>query len=224
MLSSGISSKASKLQTYYFINFEVGLIATLLVFLGLFKLPINTDTKSDLQFDESEVVKMEEIVQTKQPDKAPPPPRPVVPVAVPNDELITEEVITFDSELNLDEALEVSEQAPTFEVENSEDKEEDDIFVIVEKMPVLIGGIKSVQEKIEYPELALKAGIEGRVIVQFVINEQGLPENPKVIRGIGGGCDEEALRVVKTLKFEPGLQRGKPVKIRYTLPITFDMR
>ena len=98
---------------------------------------------------------------------------------------------------------------------------EEEIFIVVENPSVLIGGITVVQSHIEYPPLALKAGIEGRVIVQFVIDRTGQVLDPQVIRGIGGGCDEEAVRAVLQAKFQSGLQRGRPVAVRYTLPITF---
>jgi TonB family protein len=96
-----------------------------------------------------------------------------------------------------------------------------DYFVVVEQMPKLIGGMQSIQSKIEYPELAERAGIEGRVTVQFIINENGDVENAKVVRGIGGGADEEALRVIREAKFEPGMQRGKPVRLQYAMSINF---
>jgi TonB family protein len=96
-----------------------------------------------------------------------------------------------------------------------------DYFVVVEKMPKLIGGMAAIQSKVEYPELARRAGIEGRVTVQFIVNENGDVENAKVVRGIGGGADEEALRVVKDAKFEPGMQRGQAVRVQYALSINF---
>ncbi|HKK43986.1 MAG TPA: M56 family metallopeptidase [Balneolaceae bacterium] len=99
-----------------------------------------------------------------------------------------------------------------------------DFFVAVENMPQLIGGLASLQEKIQYPETARKAGIEGRVIVQFIVDEEGNVENPQIIRGIGGGCDKEALRVVKQAKFKPGRQHGKAVKVQYSLPIVFKLQ
>ena len=104
-------------------------------------------------------------------------------------------------------------------VENLDDPE--DYFVVVEEMPELIGGLASIQQQIRYPEMARRAGIEGRVYVQFIINEQGDVERPRVIRGIGGGADEEALRVVSQARFKPGLQRGQPVRVQYSLPIFF---
>jgi protein TonB len=66
-----------------------------------------------------------------------------------------------------------------------------------------------------------KSGIEGRVIIQFIVDEEGRPTHPRVVRGIGGGCDEEALRATRTIRFKPGRQRGKVVKVKMSLPVTF---
>ena len=88
-------------------------------------------------------------------------------------------------------------------------------------MPELIGGLEGLQRNIVYPEIARLAGIEGRVTVQFVIDQRGNVINPVVVRGIGAGCDEAAIEAVKKARFTPGMQRGRPVKVSYTLPITF---
>jgi TonB family protein len=112
----------------------------------------------------------------------------------------------------------------TLALQNSESAAQDDFFVVVEEMPELIGGLASIQREIRYPETARRAGIEGRVYVQFIINEQGEVESPRVIRGIGGGADEEALRVVSQARFEPGVQRGRPVRVQYSLPIFFRLQ
>ncbi|GAB5409885.1 MAG: hypothetical protein BalsKO_22500 [Balneolaceae bacterium] len=101
--------------------------------------------------------------------------------------------------------------------------ENGDYFAVVEEMPKLIGGLSGLQSKVEYPEMAKKEGIEGRVIVQFIINKNGDVENPKIIRGIGGGCDEAALEAIKAVKFEPGFQRGQSVRVQYSLPIIFKL-
>lgn len=100
----------------------------------------------------------------------------------------------------------------------------EDYFVVVEDMPELIGGLEQLQRNIRYPAMARRAGIEGRVFVQFVINEQGGVEDTRVIRGIGGGADEEALRVVREARFTPGMQRGRPVRVQYSLPIFFRLQ
>lgn len=100
----------------------------------------------------------------------------------------------------------------------------EDYFVVVEEMPELIGGLEEIQKNIRYPEEARKKGIEGRVYVQFVVTEEGEVDDAKIIRGIGAGADEEALRVVRQAKFEPGYQRGKPVRVQYSLPIFFQLK
>ncbi len=111
--------------------------------------------------------------------------------------------------------------APGTKAENPSAKE--DHFVVVEKMPELKGGMAELQQKVSYPEAARNAGIEGRVIVQFIVNEEGQVENPQIIKGIGGGADEEALRVVKQTEFTPGYQKGQPVRVQYSLPIIFKL-
>ncbi len=88
-------------------------------------------------------------------------------------------------------------------------------------MPELIGGLASIQRSVIYPEIAKKAGIEGRVFVQFIIDEKGNVVNPVVLRGIGGGCDEAALEAVRKAKFRPGKQRGRAVRVQYSIPIVF---
>jgi protein TonB len=100
-------------------------------------------------------------------------------------------------------------------------EDDNEIFIAVEEMPVLIGGIQGIAARLRYPEVAQLAGIEGRVFVQFVINKEGRVEDAVVIKGQGGGLDEEALRVVRTAQFKPGKQRGRPVKVRMSMPITF---
>ncbi|MEX1010474.1 MAG: M56 family metallopeptidase [Balneolaceae bacterium] len=99
-----------------------------------------------------------------------------------------------------------------------------DYFVIAESMPVVIGGMEAVQEKVVYPEMARRAGIEGRVFVQFIVTEDGGVENPRVIQGIGGGADQAALRAVQELEFRPGMQRGYPVRVQYALPVIFRLQ
>ncbi len=98
---------------------------------------------------------------------------------------------------------------------------EKDFFVVVENMPVLQGGLARLQENVIYPPAARRAGIEGRVTVQFIVNEKGYVECPRVIRGIGGGCDEAAVNAVLTAKFTPGRSGGRPVPVQYSLPIVF---
>ena len=101
---------------------------------------------------------------------------------------------------------------------------EDDFSPMVENMPGPIGGMFAIQEKIKYPEIAKRAGIQGKVIIQAFIDEKGNVVHAKVLNGIGGGCDEMAVDAVKKTKFNPGTQNGKPVKVQVTIPIVFKLQ
>lgn len=105
--------------------------------------------------------------------------------------------------------------------ENKVVEEEPPFFVAVEEMPELIGGIKGLQSKIVYPEIAKRVGIEGKVIVQAIVDETGKVVSVSTIKGIGSGCDEVAMDAVLKSKFTPGKQRGKTVKTQVTIPIVF---
>jgi TonB family protein len=102
------------------------------------------------------------------------------------------------------------------------------VLMVVEKMPEYPGGDKEmykfIASNIEYPAKAKKKGIQGRVYVTFVIERDGTVSDVRILRGIGGGCDEEAIRVVKAMpKWSPGMQKGKLVRVQYNLPISFKL-
>ncbi|MEQ8476998.1 energy transducer TonB [Fulvivirga sp.] len=155
-------------------------------------------------------------------DPPPPPPKPKImnPVEVPNDdpveELPPEVVIPTDEpiEIPIDVEEPPIEDAPVGD------------FVFVEEMPKPDGGYegfyKFVSKNLKYPNQARKMGIEGKVYVQFVINEKGELVDIAVIKGIGAGCDEEVMRIMeKAPKWKPGKQRGVPVRVKQVLPIEF---
>ena len=109
-----------------------------------------------------------------------------------------------------------------------EPQEEEQIFMVVEEMPVFPGGDTALAgylyKNIEYPVEAVENGIEGKVYVSFMVAKDGKIKNVKVLRGIGFGCDEEALRVIRGMPdWKPGKQRGRPVKVQMNLPIVFEM-
>ena len=109
------------------------------------------------------------------------------------------------------------------------DDVDDAVFVVVEKSPEFPGGNDSlyafIGRNIKYPEAAKKNKIEGRVFVTFVIEKDGQVSNAKLLRDIGGGCGEEALRVVNSMpKWKPGTQRGNPVRVQFNLPIMFQLQ
>ncbi|MDX1672500.1 MAG: TonB family protein [Balneolaceae bacterium] len=209
------------LNRYYGVFLELSIITVLLGFIALVNLEIRPQPREITYKEVQETVHMEEIVRSKQ-EKRPSVPRPYVPVEVPDDEIVAEEIIEFDAELDFDLELELPPEPVDPQKENNEEKEYN-FFVAVEQMPELIGGLKWIQERIKYPAQARMAGIEGRVIIQFIVSEEGKVLHPRVIRGIGGGCDEEALRVVKKARFRPGRQRDLPVKVQFAIPVIFKL-
>jgi protein TonB len=165
-----------------------------------------------------------DIPQTQQPP--PPPPKKVQPeiIEVPDEEEIEEEIeIDLDVEMTEETVIEevVFEEAP-------EEEAVDEIFTIVEDQPTPNGGMSAfyqfVQKKLKYPAQARRMGIEGKVFVQFVVDKDGTLTEVQAVKGIGAGCDEEAERVIKSApRWNPGKQRGRAVKVRMILPITFKL-
>ena len=138
------------------------------------------------------------------------------------DDEVVEEVEQLDQEIKEDTKVEKVER-------QEEEVEEEQIFTIVEEMPSFPGGeaelFKYLGKNIKYPEMANSAGISGVVYVTFVVDKDGKIKDVKVLRGIGGGCDEEAVRVVKNMPaWKSGKQRGKSVTVQYNLPIRFTLR
>ena len=114
---------------------------------------------------------------------------------------------------------------PNFD-ESVEDEKRPGVYLIVEQMPEFPGGDKElyqfIADNVEYPAEAKEKGIKGRVFVNFVVEPDGSLSDIIVLRGIGGGCDEEAVRIVESMpKFKPGMQNGEAVKVSYTIPVFF---
>lgn len=223
-----LRNKESKhdLRKYYLIFIETGLILALLIMIGAFSYNMSreqeqSNEKSDNNLQKQEVVEVKDVVRTQQaPDRPPSPASPQPPREVPNDEIISEDV-----QQQLDQIDQQVSSGSKLSIPPPPDKpkeeEQEQIFKVVEKQPQLIGGLDSLRSLIRYPPLAEKAGIEGRVYIEFIINKQGEVEDPKVVRGPGAGLNKEALRVIKKAKFRPGLQQGRPVHVRMTMPIVF---
>ena len=154
-----------------------------------------------------------------------PPPKIQQPqiIEVPDEEEIEEEI-----EVDLD--IEITEETiiEDFEFDEPAEEEAEEIFTIVEDQPAPKGGMAAfyeyVSKNMKYPAQARRMGIEGKVFVQFIVDKDGSITEVQAIKGIGAGCDEEAIRVLKNApKWNPGKQRGRPVKVRMILPIIFKL-
>ena len=170
-----------------------------------------------------------------EPLEAPPPLKSTIkftpPVVKPDEQVKDEYIPTIDELKDVDPGTETEEGNPEgvdyslIEQIVEEPKEEaPKYFVAVEEMPEPIGGIQAIQSKIVYPEIARRAGVEGKVYVLAFVDENGTVTNAQIIKGIGAGCDEAALNAVKQTKFKPGKQRGVPVKVQVSIPIVFKLR
>ncbi|MDG5765934.1 energy transducer TonB [Balneolales bacterium ANBcel1] len=102
--------------------------------------------------------------------------------------------------------------------------DEDEVYRVVEEMPEIIGGIQELYKHLQYPERAVRGGVEGRVVVQFIIDENGEIHNPEILRDIGAGCGDAAVEAIKSVRFSPGRQNGQAVAVLYALPITFQIQ
>lgn len=168
----------------------------------------------------------EEMIEITQHEKPPPPPAPpqqTTIIEIVEDDMEIEDELEIDVEA--DQETEMQEYVP---VEEEEEEEEAQIFTVVESMPDFPGGdearIRYLNENIKYPQMARESGIQGRVFVTFVVEKDGSVTDVRVLRGIGGGCDEEAIRVIKNMpKWDPGKQRGKPVRVQFNMPILFKL-
>ena len=188
------------------------------------------DQKINTNMGVTDVVFEEEMIPiTEQEQKVTPPPPEAPKVEevieiVENDSQVEESTIQASDEV--DKMVEVKYVAPVVE---EEDPEEQQIFQVVEEMPEYPGGmaecLKFLSKNIKYPTISQENGVQGRVIIQFVVNKDGSIVDPVVARGVDPYLDKEALRVVSMMpKWKPGKQRGKPVRVKYTVPVTFKLQ
>jgi len=206
---------------------QIGLVFTLAVVLFAFEWrTYDRDLGIDLNREILEDDEM--IIQTEHPPPPPPPPPPqeiITELIIVDDDVEVEEIV-IDVDITQDVAI-IEWVAPPMEEE--EEVPTDEVFVIVEDNPEFPGGIEAMhrflQQNIRFPAIAREAGIQGTVFVTFVVERDGSITNVRVLRGIGGGCDEEAVRVVSMMpRWEPGRQRGRAVRVQFNMPIRFTLQ
>ena len=221
-------SPKANLENKKLMFMQIGLIISLLIAWLAFE----HKSYDKLTIDESllnrEVVLDEEMVEiTKQEEQKPQPVE--TPQQTTQLEIVEDDVETEDLNINAEvEQNEVIDEYVAPEVVEDEVVEQE-IFQIVEEMPAFPGGeaklMEYVGKNIKYPQIARETGIQGRVFIGFVVEPDGSVSNVKLLRGIGGGCDEEAMRVVKSMpKWKPGKQRGKAVRVSYQIPVFFKLQ
>lgn len=167
----------------------------------------------------------DEVIQTKYKEPEPPKPKPQpVVLDIVEDEIETPEIEIPDFEFDETDAIE-----DYIEMDELEDEVAEDVIVIAETQASFPGGLeawgKFLNDNLDYPRMAKRSNIQGKVYLNFVVDKEGNVSDIEVVRGIGGGCDDEAIRVLKMApKWNPGLQRGHPVKSRMSLFIHFVLK
>jgi len=170
--------------------------------------------KDQIRFVPPVVMKDEEVIEEEDPP-------PIDSLKDKEIAVVTEKGDSLGKDYTLDEPVEI--------VAVLEEPKEEEPFKFVEQMPTFPNGesamMKYLRDNIKYPNIARENGISGRVIVQFVVSKDGEIKNAKVVRGIGGGCNEEALRVVNAMpRWVPGKHNGRTVPVTFTLPILFELQ
>ena len=208
------------LRRSYVLTIEVGLIISLVAVIAAFNLDIHTSTPPVINHSPQPVIEIDPVPRVRFHEEPPPPARPSVPVVVDDNEIIDDEELVLDP-IRYESIIDIGAPPPAPE---RDEPEEIVPFYGVQEKPAPVGGLAAIQQEIGYPDFARRAGVQGRVILQFVVDEDGTVSAVEVLRGIGAGCDEEAVRVLRNTRFTPGRQRGRAVKVKMTLPISFRLR
>lgn len=221
-------SPKANLENKKLMFIQIGMVISLLIAWLAFEYKNDDKREIDESLFNREIVEDLEMTEiTKQEEQKPQPVE--LPKQTTQLEIVQDDVEVEDIEINAEvDQQEVIEEYVPVEVEE-EEVQEQEIFQIVEEMPSFPGGeaklMEYVAKNIKYPQIARETGIQGRVFVGFVVEPDGSISNVKLLRGIGGGCDEEAMRVIKSLpKWKPGKQRGKAVRVSYQIPVFFKLQ
>jgi len=218
-------TKKADLENKRSVFLLVGMAVALFITLVAFKYRVYERPLADLGDMEFEIIEEEEMEITRQ--EEPPPPEPSQELIIVEDHVEVEEERIIDVEATVQTV--VQEAAPRVVVEVEEEVEEQRIFQIVEQQPEFPGGeearLRFLRDNVNYPMMAREAGIQGTVFVTFVVERDGSITGVEIIRGIGGGCDEEAVRVTRMMpRWSPGKQRNRPVRTQFRMPIRFALQ
>ncbi|MEO9886509.1 MAG: TonB family protein [Balneola sp.] len=204
------------LKKNHFILSEIGIICSLLFLIAATNVNIGSENDSGI-LDQTSVdpEKIIDLPPVTPPEKVAPQ-RPMIFTPKPNDTPLDIDIPDFPDFDDFTDRLPVPPKAET--------TDDDDIVEFLPVMPTIIGGQEALYSKIKYPKIAQNIGIEGRVHVQFIIDKQGKVIDPKIIRGVHPELDAEVLRVIKLVRFSPGVQNGTLVKVKMVQSVNFKLK
>lgn len=194
------------------ISMMISLFVLILVFQSMRAISLEaTENKTvDIQ------IEVADIPPTEQIKKPPPPPKPSIPIPTESED-VPEDLTIESTDLDLSD---IPEPPPP-----PEDDDDVNIFVAYDEEPKPVGGFLAIQRALRYPEIARKAGIEGKVIVHVLVSEKGVVERTKILKSLGhSGCDDAAVKAIRSVRWKPALQRDKPVKVWVAIPVIFKLK
>lgn len=216
-----VKTKKADLNIHYKKYFQISTIIVLSLLIAAFKFAPNSKKAEIIKDQDPTIINVVDIPWTEQNQKPPLPPRPMLPVITSADNIIDIEVDQTDIDFTENMPTPTKLDPPSNRIV---EVEEQIPFFRVEVKPEIIGGLQSILKNVYYTEIARRAGIEGRVTIEFLVNKTGDVEDAKVLKGISEELDLIALNSVKQAKFKPGLQRGKPVTVTMVIPIVFKLK
>ncbi|MEL6615324.1 MAG: energy transducer TonB [Bacteroidota bacterium] len=221
---------------------QIGMVASLGIVLAAFTIPFSATEEVVVTESAQEIIELEDVdISIQRTPPPPPPPAPPPPREVPDSAEIEDEIVeAMDLDLgatfSIPTAPVPSEPTPQPqpipvvepEVEEApppepEPEPEPEIFEVVETPPELIGGLEGLRDRLVYPKLAIDAGVSGTVYVQFVVSMTGAVSEIAVLRSPNDILSEAAIAAIEASEFTPGMQRGRPVNVRFTVPVRFEL-
>ena len=211
----------NSIRTQFKLNYrkvlEISMLVALFFLIVMFQ--VFKQFRSSLRLQDKPLfnIELEAPPPTEQIERPPPPPRPTV--AIPTeDEDVPEDLTITETEIDF------NEEPPPAPPPPNEDQETP-MFVPYDSAPEPIGGQAAMQKNLKYPEIARRAGVEGTVIIQVLIDIKGNVKETRIARSLGNnGCDEAAVEAIKKTKWKPALQRDKPVKVWVSIPVIFKLK
>jgi len=217
---SSLLKRAADQERKYKLCFRVSLIFSLLILIAAFKFsPAHVKAEILPAFD-PDIIFVEPEINTKQenePPRQPAPPEPIISLSEDFEELEFEETSLFQNE-------DVSSPPPMKDDRRIVIEEEEKIYIVAEKNPEIIGGLEALTSKLYYSEIAKRTGVEGKVVVTIIVDKEGNVVDAQIVKSLHSDLDQIAVKAVTELKFYPGIQNGKPVKVQVSIPIQFKLK
>lgn len=214
---ASLKNPKADLKRLYRRTFELSLVISLITIIGAFKLSPDTSKVEIINPEKLDLITVEDIINTVQKPDIPLPPKAPEIIAASIDDVKDDHILP---DIDNVKPLPLLDNPPKPDIDFSDEE----FIEVPEELPEPVGGLKSLQEKVHYTEIARRIELQGTVYIQAKIDKNGDAVEASVLKGLGAGLDEEALSAVLLTKFLPGKQRGRPVNVKMVIPIKFVLK